>query len=180
MNRRITGLVLGMLALAVPTAAQVTLGAGAAASVTHRGGVALADHGGGWVALDRHLSPQVSVGGELGLVSGAGAYWESQARARIRFTVGDRAVRPYVQYGVGIGRRHATVVVADPASLTSGTETAWTSAVGYAGPGAGVLVTIGTTPWALITGVNLSGPRLGGFTAIEDLRVAVGFVRRLR
>ena len=169
MNRRITGLVLGMLALAVPTAAQVTLGAGAAASAAHVGGVAVADNGGGWVAFDRPLSPHVSVGGELGLVSGAGAYWESQARARIRFTVGDRAVRPYAQYSVGLGRRHTTTAAE-----------ALTSTVGYAGPGGGLLFTIGTTPWSLITGVDLSGPRLGGFTATEDLRVAVGFVRRLR
>ena len=69
------------LALASPVAAQgVAVGVGAAASVTSRQGVAVADHGGGYVSLDRLVSPHLSVGGELGLVSGAGTYWESQAR----------------------------------------------------------------------------------------------------
>ena len=158
------------LALASPVAAQgVAVGVGAAASVTSRQGVAVADHGGGYVSLDRLVSPHLSVGGELGLVSGAGTYWESQARARVRVTVGDGPVRPYAQYSVGLGRRHTTTAAE-----------ALTSTVGYAGPGGGLLFTIGTTPWSLITGVDLSGPRLGGLTATEDLRVSVGFTRRLR
>ena len=154
--------------LASPVAAQgVAVGVGAAASVTSRQGVAVADHGGGYVSLDRLVSPHLSVGGELGLVSGAGTYWESQAHTYARVTIGDGAVRPYAQYGVGIGRRRTTTAEA-------------TSTVGYSGPGGGVLFRIGTTPWSLLMGVDLSGPRLGGFTATEDVRVSVGFTRRLR
>ncbi len=166
MTRLVVGL--GVLALAGPAAAQ-SLGVGGAASATHVGGMAVADHGGGWVAFDRPLSPHVSLGGSLGLVSGARTYWESQARTYVRFTGGDGPVRPYAQYSVGLGRRHTTTAAE-----------ALTSTVGYAGPGGGLLFTIGTTPWSLITGVDLSGPRLGGFTATEDLRVTVGFVRSLR
>ena len=172
MNRqRITRLVVGLgaLALAAPAAAQgVAVGVGAAASVTSRQGVAVVRHGGGYVSLDRLVSPHLSVGGELGLVHGARASWESQARVRVRFTVGAGPVRPYVQYGVGLGRRHTTPQAA----------AAVTSTVAYSGPGGGVLLAIGTTPWALQAGMDLSGPRAGGFTATEDLRVALGVVRR--
>ena len=137
MNRqRITRLVVGLgaLALASPLAAQgVAVGVGAAASAAHQQGVAVADNGGGWLALDRALSPHVSVGGQLGLVSGAGTYWESQAHTYARVTIGDGAVRPYAQYSVGIGRRRTTTAEA-------------TSTVGYSGPGGGVLFTIGNTP----------------------------------
>ena len=165
------------LALASPVAAQgVAVGVGAAASTFAEVRPRDVPPGGGrggprrrvCVARPPRVTP--SLGGRraragLGCrdllgVAGAG---------RVRVTVGDGPVRPYAQYSVGLGRRHTTTAAE-----------ALTSTVGYAGPGGGLLFTIGTTPWSLITGVDLSGPSLGGLTATEDLRVSVGFTRRLR